>query len=833
MTTTTVVCYRWITRLFGMLLGVIVPPSVAAEVRVDEAYGRIPLHFEPNRGQAHKDVRFLSRGPGYSLFLTAAEAVLVLAPTPTQADPLSVRISLAGALPAPQVSGRDQRPGKTSYFVGSDPARWRTNLPLYAKVHYRTVYPGIDLVFYGDQRGLEYDFIVAPGADPAGIVLEFHGADRLEIDSGGDLLLHAGGGVLRQKKPVVYQDVEGARRIIEGGYVRRSANRFGFELASHDATRELVIDPMLSYATYLGGSGADGAIGIARSPDGSAYITGTTSSPDFPATPGAAVFGGLKDIFVAKISPGGQELVYSAYFGGSDVDESSGIAVDQAGNAYLTGVTYSTDFPVTPGAFQTAPGAQNRSADAFAAKINAAGSALIYSTFLGGSGEDVGLAVATDAAGHAYVTGYTSSPDYPKSAGALQAAHGGGNDAFVTKLEPLGTAALYSTLLGGGRQDYGRGIKVDGGGSAYVTGSTDSFDFPTTPGAFRSSFAGGWDDPFVAKLNPSGTGLAYSTYLGGSNNDRGSGIAIDGSGHAYIVGTTWSFDFPVTPGAYQTVYGGGEYDAYVAKLAPDGSSLVYATYLGGVGLDYGQGIALDAFGNAYVAGITYSPNFPVTAGAIQPVYSGGAPPAPADAFVAKLNANGNGLIYSSYLGGTGEDQAFGIAVDGAGIAYVAGSTGSANFPTTQGVLQPALAGGSDAFVARITGFSTLRAQEGAAMFVGTWTTYGPETGTFSGSTMAAAHDAGASTAFIFTGTSVTWVGVRCNVCGTATVAIDGGVPTTVNTAGPAAPGNLTSEPVFSASGLAPGVNHTLLISTTGTSTSSGPHVAIDAFDVSQ
>src|SRR5882762_5108673 len=623
---------RGILALFPFLVGFTFPatafPSKAvSDARSSESYGRLPLQFEANQGQAHKDVRFLSRGPGYGVYLTAGEAVLVLTrpdakreargmseprDAPPQAKPVALRMNLVGAARKPLVSGLDELPGKANYFIGRDQSKWRSNVPTYARVHYRGVYPGIDLVYYGNQRQLEYDFVIAPGADPTKIELGFKGADRLEIDA-GNLVLHVGGSEIRQHKPVIYQEIDGVRREIDGGYVLKGARRVGFQLAAYDASRPLVIDPVvLSYSTYLGGAGNDYGSGIAVDADCNDYVTGLASSVNFPTTAGSfqPIFGGSGDAFVTKLNPAGSAVVYSTYLGGSGHEHGEKLAVDAAGNAYVTGHTRSTDFPTTPGAFQTLAGGSD---DVFVTKLNSDGSGLVYSTYLGGSGIDFGLAIAVNAAGNAHVTGYTDSFNFPTTFGAFQRTSGGGNDAFVTKLNPAGSGLVYSTYLGGSREDYGRGIAVDESGNAYTAGSTDSINFPITPGAFQT-LAGGSDDVFVTKLNSDGSGLVYSTYLGGSGIDFGLAIAVNAAGNAHVTGYTDSFNFPTTFGAFQRTSGGGN-DAFVTKLNPAGSGLVYSTYLGGSREDYGRGIAVDESGNAYTAGSTDSINFPITPGA--------------------------------------------------------------------------------------------------------------------------------------------------------------------------------------------------------------------------
>jgi len=692
--------------LFPLLVGFAAAENAATEARVSQTYIQLPLHFEANQGQVQKDVRFLSRGSGYNLYLTADEAVLVLTPqhgaqAPSESRPraksTALRIGLVGAARKPIVSGLEELPGKANYFIGNDRAKWRTSVPTYSAVRYGEVYPGVDLVYHGKQRQLEYDFVVAPGADPSKIELDFMGADKMEIDAQGDLVLHVGGSSIRQHKPVLYQEVDGRRQEVAGGYVRRGRHRFGFDVAAYDRSRPLVIDPVLSYSTYLGG--ASGAVGTGIAVDilGNAYVTGTTSA-DFPTTAGAfRAPGGLIDVFVTKINPSGSALVYSTVFGGSQPDLASGIDIDLFGNAYVTGSTESIDFPVTAGAFQPAhgggeppPQSDNPPPECFVSKLDSSGSVLVYSTYLGGTGSDRCAAIAVDLHGNALVAGTTRSTNFP-TANALQPVLGGGiEDAFVTKLDPTGSSLVYSTYLGGSNPDEGTGIAVDLRGNAYITGSTQSVNFPTA-NAFQENLAGAVN-AFVTKLDPSGSAFLYSTYLGGGN-DAGFAIAVDLLGNAYVTGLTASANFPTTFGAFQTVFGGVQ-DAFVTKLDRTGSALVYSTYLGGSGNDEGHGVAVDLFGNAYLTGRTTG-NFP-TADAIQAVHGGGG----FDAFVTKLNHDGSALAYSTYLGGSSFDEGRGIAVHPLGTAYVTGFTGSTNFPTAN-ALQSTRTGAGDAFVAKI------------------------------------------------------------------------------------------------------------------------------------
>jgi Big-like domain-containing protein/beta-propeller repeat-containing protein len=676
-------------------------PSPDVTSRITDAYGRLPLSFEANRGQADDQVDAVSRGRGFTLSLTPSEAVLNLsAPlartgdaNPERNPPTVLTLRLTGGNPhARAVAGREL-PGTANYFIGNDPARWRTGIPTFAEIRYENVYPGIDLTYYGNQGRLEYDFVVAAGANPDSIALEIIGADKLEVNAQGELVLHTKAGEIRQPQPVVYQEVAGIRQVIPAGYVLSGSNRVGFSIAAHDSGKPLVIDPTIVYSTYLGGNNTDVAQGIAVDASGAAYVTGYTYSTNFPTTPGAfqTIFGGGADAFVTKLNPAGNALVYSTYLGGNSLDVAQGIAVDASGAAYVTGYTYSTNFPTTPGTFQTIFGGVY---DAFVTKLNPAGNALVYSTFLGGSNFDVGQGIAVDALGDAYVTGYTLSTNFPTTPGSFQTTSGGGTDAFVAKLNPAGNAPVYSTFLAGSSADVGQGIAVDASGAAYVTGYTLSTNFPTTPGAFQTIF-GGVFDAFVTKLNPAGNALVYSTYVGGSGFEVGYGIAVDASGAAYVTGQTDSTNFPTTPGAFQTTSGGG-YDAFVTKLNPAGSALVYSTFLGGSSTDVGQGIAMDGLGDAYVTGATDSTNFPTTPGAFQTTLGGGY-----DALVTKLNPAGNALVYSTFLGGSSTDAGQGIAVDGLGDAYVTGSTDSTNFPTTPGAFQTTLGGSYDAFVTKI------------------------------------------------------------------------------------------------------------------------------------
>jgi beta-propeller repeat-containing protein/HYDIN/CFA65/VesB family protein len=732
-------------------------PAITGAPYVKKAinsYGKLPLAFEPNWGQQKGAAQFLARGDGYSISLAPTEAVFALSGAATArmggqtkgatAKASSyflpdlarqyhnsqfpdrnhtaklLRMKLVGANPAARFAALDPLPGHSNYFVGSDPRGWRANIPNYRRVEVEEVYPGIDLLYYGSQRQLEYDFVIRPGHDPRNIQLEFGGAGQLRVDAQGDLVLGRQDQRLRFLKPVVYQQADGtspseavpAKNLIASRFVILGKNRVGFRLGDYDRNKDLVIDPTLSYSTFLGGANKDIGSGIAVDGSGSAYVAGETCSPNFPTVgplpASASQNAGVNcDAFVTKFDPSGATLVYSTFLGGSHGDSAAGIAVDIGGNAYVTGLTSSTDFPTTAGAFQTVYGGGN--SDVFVTKLNAAGSALIYSTYIGGNDSENGAGIAVDSSGNANVAGQTCSANYPV-ANAFQPLYAGNCDAFISKLNAAGSGLVYSTYVGGTQPDAAYAIAVDSLGAAFITGATcsDAGDFPLK-NSLEDENAGPPDfpcDAFVAKTGPDGV-LAYSTFLGDTGQDAGYGITVDSQGFAYITGFTASQNFLITQGALDTTCGtdgtcnpdsGGHprADAFVTKLSVEGSALVYSTFLGGSNVDIGYGIAVDINGNAYVTGATQSTDFPM-ANPEQAAFGGG----PRDAFVTKLNAAGSGLIFSSYLGGADDDAGNGIAVDSNHNMYVTGSTSSNNFPTTAGAFQPANAGSGDAFVTKI------------------------------------------------------------------------------------------------------------------------------------
>ena len=651
----------WIPRALVslLMLGVASAQLPAPAPRVAANYGKLPLAFEPNVGQTDGQVRFVSRGGGMTAFFTDTETVMVLSRSARESvktEQAVVRMKLKGTGKPQGTIGLDKLPGVSNYFLGNDPTKWRTDVPHYARIEYEGVYPGVDLVWYGNQRQLEYDFVVAAGADPKQIQVAYEGVESVGVEAGGELVLRTALGEVRQQAPRVYQDIGGKRVEVEAHYAIAAQNRVSFELASYDRKRELRIDPVvLVYSTYLGGGGS----AIAVDGTGAAYITGIIGSANLPTKSAYQnAYGGGQDVFVTKLAPTGDALIYSTYLGGSGYDVGNSIAVDGAGSAYVTGITMSADFPVQ----SPYQGSLQGGSDAFVTKLAPAGNALVYSTYLGGTGSDSGYGIAVDGAGSAYIAGETGSADFPTQS-AYQASIKSLSTVFVTKLVPAGDALAYSTFLGGTGGDAARAISVDGAGSAYVTGMTTSADFPTQS-PFQGSYKGGLD-AFVTKFAPDGKALVYSTFLGGSGYQLGQGIAIDGTGAAYVTGNTNSPDFPATS-PVQRFFAGGTMDAFVTKFTPAGNALVYSTYLGGSGFDQGFAIAVDRTGSAYVAGTTDSPNFPVQS-AYQSTLQG-----TSAGFVTALSAAGS-LAYSTYLGGSGEQGASGIAVDAEGSAYVAGS----------------------------------------------------------------------------------------------------------------------------------------------------------------
>jgi hypothetical protein len=696
----------------------------ASNVQIQSSYAKLPLSFIKNDGQVDKKVKFYERGSGHATFFAQDGVHLSLGSSPrpavsseglaqtdvqdaSEAKQAHIKLVPLGANKHPEIVAEGMQEGKVDYFVGNDPMKWKTNIPTYQAVVYKEIYPGIDLKFYGNNRQMEYDIIVQPGADPSIVKFAYEGIEGLRVTADGDLEIGLSDGTILQKKPIIYQEINGKRVEVAGTFnVQPATNRhaksfaYGFEIASYDKAHLLLIDPILVYSTYLGGESDDLGQGIAVDGSGNSYVVGYGNSLNFPTVnPLQGPHGGTSwDVFVTKFNSAGNALIYSTFLGGSNNDIGSDIALDASGNAYLTGHTDSTDFP-TASPLQAYGG----NTDAFVVKINSAGNALLYSTYFGGSNYDIGSDIALDASGNAHVTGSTNSSNFP-TANPLQAALGGSNDAFVANINSAGSAVVYSTYLGGSGDEEGRGIAVDASGNAYLTGRTTSTNFPTA-NPLQPTFGGDYD-AFVTKLNAAGSALIYSTYLGGSGYDVGNAIAVDGSGNAYITGQTGSTNFPIANPLQRKPYS-PRYanDAFVTKLNSFGSALVYSTYLGGSYNDGANAIAVDGSGNAYVMGRTdFDPTccpipcctgFP-TVNRIPGTYGGGTQ----DAFVTKFNSSGSKFLYSTRLGGSRDEEGSGIAVDAVGNAYVTGETTSTDFPTVN-PFQAANATSRDAFVAKI------------------------------------------------------------------------------------------------------------------------------------
>jgi len=754
--------------------------SSARNAQVRREYGQLPMSFEANRGQSAKPVRFLARGDGYGLFLTGQGAVLTLRTpmnkgTTTRLHPYGVsfppsgvtatgrretealssaadpqwktdvvRMQLVGADAAVEPVGVDRLPGSSNYFLGNDSAKWHSDISNYAKVRYAGVYPGVDLMYYGNQRQLEYDFVVAPGVSAEAIRLQFSGARQLKLDGNGDLAIVAANGTIAFRKPVVYQNLNGARVIVAGRFKLLVNNEVGFSVGNYDHAAPLVIDPILAYSTYFGGTDAEYVVAVTSDASGNAYVTGLTLSEDFPLTAGAfqavnyaTPSNNVSTAFISKFNPSGTALLYSTYLGGVAIsntlhqqgDYGKAIAVDAAGNAYVTGYTYSTDFPITSGAFQTAnQAAIVHLATGFVTKLNPSGTALVYSTFLGGNTLDELTALAIDSAGDAYISGISFSSNFPTTAGALQTVNNSftanGYNAVITKMNPTGSALIYSTYLGGGSTDgstlsnvyWTNPIVVDKSGNAYVAGFSSSGDFPVTAGAYQPANNGSINIT-VSKLNPTATALIYSTYLGGNTTSYCEGLAVDSSGNAYVAGYTSDLDFPVTTGAFQTVNKAdtntsvspdSNQNGFLTKINPTGTALVYSTYLGGStgpwGGDQIYDLAIDASGDAYVVGSAMSADFPVTSNAYQATNKGAThccdyTAYTSNGFLTEFNPAGTTLIYSTYFGGTGTqnpagpggsgDTAYGLALGANSNVYLVGYTTSSNFPVTAGAFETA------------------------------------------------------------------------------------------------------------------------------------------------
>jgi len=711
-------------------------PAPRAKAVAD--YDKLPLRFEANRGQAASSVDFLTHGNGYGLYFTDHEAVLSLNKPNSANHADIVRIQVAGSN-ATAPLGNAQLPGIVNYIQSSDPSSWKTNIPTFAEVRYPAVYPGIDLVYYGNQQQLEYDFIVAPHANAGTIRLHFDGARHLALDAEGNLVIEAHNGSIAFHKPVLYQTIAGKRRDVSGAFTLLADNTAGFHLGAYDRNHALVIDPTLLYSTYIGGTIQDSVTAMAVDASGNAYLTGTTetganTAPDFPVTGGAYNTTGYGayyavEAFVSKLNASGSALLYSTYLGPSAT--TAGIAIDSSGDAYITGTTTSTTYPTTSGAYQTVNKATSGDQTGFVTKLNPTGTALVFSTFFGGSNYDSPTAIALNSAGDIYLAGTAFSTDFPTTSGAYQttnkAAPYGWND-FVTELNPAATALVFSTLIGG-TDEYSQAPKVqlalDSSGDTYIASYSLAPDFPTTTGAYQTTslVKSGYTSITLSKFNPAGTKLLYSTWFDGTGStgdgDIARGIAVNSAGNLYIAGITYEVTFPTTSGALQTTNktgGGQRTTGFITEFNATGSGLVYSTYLGGSSGeyqgDYINSLALDSSGDVYVGGMTGSLDFPVTFSAYQSTNlaadNNGAVP-----FLTEINPAGSALVYSTYFGSTDsyQDAANTIALGPNSSVYIAGAAtptyladapGPNDFPITTGALQTTSDSqeGSTGFVAK-------------------------------------------------------------------------------------------------------------------------------------
>jgi hypothetical protein len=628
---------------------------------VPSPFGPAPLYFIRNQGQAAPEARFYAKTKDYTLWLTKQE--LVFDRTNGAASGLVFKnINSDVALSA--VDPSDYR---ISYFYGGDESGWITDVPTSRAVLYTNLYDGVDLKVYGTEKEVEYDWVVRPGADPSDIRFAYDGAPATGINIEGDLVVKTSSGEIRHRKPAAYQVIDGRQVAVKASFRNIGRDEFAFAIGVHDRRFALIIDPVvLVSSTYLGGYSDDLPFFIKQDNTGAVYISGFTASKDFPPY---HVSQPRADGFVTKLSPDGQSLIYSDFFPvGTAMSPVPALAVDKKGSVYLAGTTTSRSFPLK-NAFQTTNSGRD---EAFFLKLTPDGKGLVFSSYLGGSGYDEGKRIALDASGSVYVAGETNSMDFPTLKAYKKISRGNWN-AFVSKFASDGKTMIYSTYLGGSSQGELelRGLTVDSTGAAYLSGETEDRDFPVQ-NAFQPKYGGGGTDCFITKLSPSGDRLDYSSYLGGSSADESNGVAVDSAGAAYLTGAAEG-PFPVK-NAFQKSRKGNA-DAFVTKFAPNGKTLIYSTYLGGFGKDYGLGIAVDENGNAYITGYTTSPNFPIKDG-YQTVHKG-----PVDAFLTILAPDGKSLIASTYFGGSYQDYGYNPTVGADGTILMVGATNSLDLPT--------------------------------------------------------------------------------------------------------------------------------------------------------
>lgn len=664
--------------------------------------GQLPLSFEPNVGQAGSSIEYVARSSGGTLLFAPSAIGLVLSngnvskasvvDDATSSQMVSMQfVDASGAV---GIEAGEQMAGKINYMVGNDASKWKTDVATYGDIAYAGLYPGVDLEYTGSDGLLKGTYSVAAGVDPGVVRWQYLNAQKVSVDAAGNLQIVVSGGAdaealtLTEHAPVAWQDVDGQRVSVAVSYVVAEDGSIEFAVGAYDAKQPLIIDPTITYSTYLGGNSRDYGGGIGVDSAGNIVVAGSTESTNFPTmnplqATCASCANGLADVIVSKFNPAGSALIYSTYLGGDGNDGTVDMQVDPDGNAYVTGQTDSTNFP-TANAYRATPMGLY---DVFLFKLNAAGNALVYSTYLGGTGPDFvySLEILSGPSGYdAYVSGTTISTDFPLLNAYQGVFGGGGSDLFITRFYSSGSQLVYSTYLGGNQSEESEGLDVDALGNAYIAGYTISPNYPTV-NAFQSTY-GGNGDAFLSKLGPTGNVLVYSTYLGGVNQDVASDVAVDALGEAVVTGDVETGGFPLQ-GAVQPVYGGGDEDAFVTKFNAAGNGLVYSTYLGGGagpglygGRDRGSIVAVNTAGEAFVSGYTYSNNFPL-ANAFQGTYGGTCDAvAGGDVFLTKINTGGTALSYSSYLGGSCDESPFGIVAQDNGDIYLTGMTTSTNFP---------------------------------------------------------------------------------------------------------------------------------------------------------
>ena len=651
----------------------------------------IPVSFEQNQGQFDEQVKFLARVKDGVILLTTNSVIIHF---PGLEKP--VRMEFVGSNVIPEIKGEKQLVTRSNYLIGNSPDSWQSNVTHFGQVRYQELYNGVDVVFYSRNGKLEYDFIISPAANPDQISVKITDVNGTTLNRNNDLVLYTDEGNITQSIPDVYQLIDGQRVMVDARQVLDENNILYFEIPKYKQAHALIIDPVLSFSRFFGGSGDEEIISLTTDRDENIYLVGGTSSPNMPISNNSLTYpedmfnvDGNRLAFVAKLDPSGTRIVYMTYLGGSKTATAHYVRVDREGNAYLAGRTEADDFP-TMNPIQSRYG--GGSDDVFLSKLNSNGSALIYSTYIGGSEYDQARSLALDDSGSVYLTGRTESDNYPVF-NPFIADFGGNQDGFVTKVSPDGSRLVYSSYLGGSQNDIGHAITVDTDGNAYITGLSNSPDFPTV-NAYQDTFSGGdGDDTIVVKVSADGSRLLYSTFIGGTGDDESRAIAVDDSGNAIITGYTRSTDFPIVY-ALQDEHGGDTHDIFVSSLTPDGSGLRFSTYIGGSGRDYGRGLALDSSDNIYLTGYTTSLDFRLHE-PIQERYAGGS----ADAFVIKLDPMARDLLYSSYLGGSEYERGRAVTVDNSGNILVSGRTESADFTLTS----PVFGGGTDdAFVIKIS-----------------------------------------------------------------------------------------------------------------------------------